>query len=138
MCPVTKLVRRRKAKNRQTPRSVLFTLEGKELQVANLENTIEILGTQQIYQQLTQAVILGDCEKLVLSTEFKSSVLLSPQSWRDHREHVLSTAPALPRSMSNIFIPGHSVVHSLLLRASERSVCLTASLRMALQFFYPV
>lgn len=88
MCPVTKLVRRRKTKNRQTPRSVLFTLEGKELQVANLENTIEILGTQQIYQQLTQAVILGDCEKLVLSTEFKSSVLLSPQSWRDHREHV--------------------------------------------------
>lgn len=37
------------------PRSVLFTLEGRELQVAILENIIETLGTQEINQQLIQA-----------------------------------------------------------------------------------
>lgn len=45
MCTVTKLVRRRKTKTRQTAHSVLFTLGGNELQVAIPENTIEILGT---------------------------------------------------------------------------------------------
>lgn len=53
----------------QTPRFVLFTLEEKELQVAILENIIEILGTQEICQQLIQAVFFGDHEKLALSTE---------------------------------------------------------------------
>lgn len=38
------------------PRSVLFTLEGRELQVAILENTTEILGTREIDQQLIQTV----------------------------------------------------------------------------------
>lgn len=84
MCPVTKLVRRRKT----TPCSVLFTLERKELQVAILENTIEILCTQEIYQQQIQAVFLGDYDKLVLSTEIKSSILLCPQSWCDRRERM--------------------------------------------------
>lgn len=65
----------------QTPRFVLFTLEEKELQVAILENTIEILGTQEICQQLIQAVFFWRPWETSSFHRIKSSILLSPQSW---------------------------------------------------------
>lgn len=98
----------------QTPCSVLFTSEGRELQVAILENTTEILGTQEINKQLIQAVFLGEYGKSSLSREIKSSILLSPQST------VLSTAPALPRLTFDIFIAGH--IHFWALFAAQ-SLC---------------